>query len=86
MKSKIEITGQPRGNYLLFNSLNNGKVIDVKKQFNNYILVFATKKDAVFALKSSIKKINSEREKGEKKYGHMASLSLAYDASQAKIV
>lgn len=88
MKTTLSITGQAHGNTLLLNGLRpflfNGQV--KKEAFNNYTIEYPSKKLAVISLKNCIKTFNDNRDENERKYGHIQSLSIAYDASSAQIL
>ena len=87
MRAKIEITGQPHGNFILLHALKTYMYdANVVKRFNDYVIEYKSKKDALHSLKRAIKMLNSEREPCEKRYGHIGSLTLCYDASFAKIL
>ena len=88
MRTTISITGQLHGNTLLLNGLKsylfNGQV--KKESFNNYTVEYPTKKLAIKSLQYCIRSVNANREQDERKYGHLKSLSIAFDASPASII
>lgn len=85
MKTEIIITGQPQGNYTLKSALNSVNC-EVKKHFQDYTIIFNTKKEAKEALKNAFIQLKNEeydyyRDGGIDLYND----TLTYDASRAYI-
>jgi hypothetical protein len=86
MKTSITITGQINGNSRLVNAISTYESETNSIEFNNYQIIFPTKKSAKKALWEAFKYLRSEEPEFAKggisysKYG-----SLRYDASRAEI-
>jgi len=87
METVIEITGQVNGNFKLRSACCTTECTDIKKHFQNFTLVFKTKKDAVKALSEAYQYLKSDKEDWEASIGsYLRGYSLNYDASRAKII
>lgn len=90
MKTSIIISGQISGNFTLKNALDSRELLEEKSlMFNNFELVYATKKAAKKALWEAFKYLRSTLD--EPRVGSMSGLryskfgSLYYDASKAEL-
>jgi hypothetical protein len=87
MQTKIRISGQNNGNFTLHSAIVNSNC-EVKTFFNDFILVFASKKEAFNALSKGYQKLRIEE---PTEVGKISGINyrrasfLSYDASQAVI-
>lgn len=87
MKTSITISGQISGNQTLRNAIYSLNCETKKLQFNNYEIIFPTKKEAVKALSDAFQTLKSEELEYYKDGGISYSRGsyLQYDASTATI-
>jgi len=86
MKTSIYINGQPMGNSTLKIAIQTNDC-EVKKHFQNYELLFNTKKEAVKALSDGYQYLKSDTEDWENSCAsYQRGTVLNYDASYAKII
>ena len=87
MKTSITISGQISGNFTLLNAISTSESETKKLQFNNYEIIFQTKKQAVKALSNAFQQLKSDELEYYKEGGinYSRSSFLEYDASTATL-
>jgi hypothetical protein len=87
MKTSITISGQISGNFKLLNAIASFESETKKLQFNNYEVIFPTKKQAVKALSAAFQQLKSDELEyyNEGGINYSRASFLEYDASTATI-
>ena len=86
MKTNIRITGQPMGNLKLRSACITDELVEEKKFFNDFVLIYPSKKYAVKALSEAYQHLKSDKEDwGASCATYRRGISITYDASRACI-
>lgn len=87
MKAIININGQISGNFKLVNAISTHDSIKKDIGFNNFQLIFRTKREAKKALSEGFKYLKRNEPEYVRKDDYSAKNgTLYYDASSAKII
>ena len=84
MKTTISITGQTGGNFKLKNAIQTVNC-EVSQRFNNFLITFRTKKEAIKALSEGYQYMKRNDLFNPKTDNYMRGYCLTYDASRAVI-
>jgi ferritin-like metal-binding protein YciE len=85
MKTTIIITGQFAGNIILKNAIQTNNC-EVKKHFNNFTIVFNSKKEVVKALQEANQYMIRNGYNIGSWFSYTRGKSISYDASIARLI
>lgn len=86
MKTKIEITGQISGNFVLFNLLRTINSEEKKGMFNSFTITYKTKREAKQAIKKAKQRLFEDDQTKNVTFVAKDYTRITYDASSAYII